>query len=153
MPSESSAQSAARDTAMSGVFGGAILGPVMRCQTTSLCIALLGIAQYVSVAIGKSLLGCLWFRWTAHRCPACGLSHAGAALLRGDWGASVRYHILGIVGVAGVILLLISGLLPPGPRMALAAVVERWERRLGGAATLLLLLLTSWILRGLSILP
>lgn len=37
---------------------------------------------------------CMVRTWTGLPCPGCGLGHAGLALLRGDLGASLKYHPL-----------------------------------------------------------
>lgn len=43
--------------------------------------------------IGKIQL-CVFRLFTGLPCPGCGLTHAGLALLKGDWRASLQYHPL-----------------------------------------------------------
>lgn len=37
---------------------------------------------------------CLFYQFTGLQCPGCGMTHAGMALLSGDWKAAFEYNML-----------------------------------------------------------
>ena len=59
-------------------------------------VAWLLCAAQAALGVGESLVLCPFRLLTGHRCPGCGMGHAVASAMRGDWLESFRHHPLGI---------------------------------------------------------
>ncbi|MEQ1919919.1 MAG: DUF2752 domain-containing protein [Elusimicrobiota bacterium] len=53
-------------------------------------------AAQAACGVGEGLVLCPVRLLTGHRCPGCGMGHAVAAAMRGDWLGSIHHHPLGI---------------------------------------------------------
>ena len=53
-------------------------------------------AAQAASGVGEGLVLCPVRLLTGHRCPGCGMGHAVAAAMRGDFAASFHLHPLGI---------------------------------------------------------
>ncbi len=81
---------------------------------------------------------CLFHRLTGIACPGCGLTRAAAALAKGQFAESWRWHpLLALVAGEGLVVWLLWGVAP--------AVLTRFAPRVAIATGLLLLVV--WILR------
>lgn len=69
--------------------------------------AAVGIALAVPQAVWSRLPDlCLFHRLVALPCPTCGLTRSWSALLHGELGQAVRFHLLGpalLMGLAGLL--------------------------------------------------
>jgi hypothetical protein len=73
-------------------------------------------------------------------CPGCGLTTATLELLRGDVAGSLQTHAFAPIFLAGLVLMIVSLVLPERQRQGLFSALNNWEVRNG---------LTSWVLFGL----
>ncbi len=64
-------------------------------------------------------------------CPGCGLSAAVAGLLQGHWRQALQVHPFGPVFLAGILLLMLTSLLPASGRKKAVHLVGILERRTG----------------------
>lgn len=78
-------------------------------------------------------------------CPGCGLSRAIAALLAGDWAASVNYHAFAPLFLAALLLIGLAACLPDRHRRWVSQLVGNLERRTGLTALLLIGLVGYWL--------
>lgn len=53
-------------------------------------------AAQAATGAGEGVILCPFRLLTGHRCPGCGMGHAIASAMRGDWAASFQHHPLGI---------------------------------------------------------
>ena len=63
-------------------------------------------------------------------CPGCGLTHAFAALARGDWDGALGHHALVPVFAAIGVVLVAAAIAPAALRARLGGLVRAVERRL-----------------------
>jgi hypothetical protein len=63
-------------------------------------------------------------------CPGCGLTHAFAALAKGDWEGALGHHALVPVFAAVGVVLLAAAIAPAALRARLAGLVRAVEGRL-----------------------
>jgi hypothetical protein len=87
-------------------------------------VAVSGILALIAV-YGPVHIPCLFTTATGVQCPACGLTRSVASIARGDLGASLAYHPIGIL-LAGSALAAI--LVPTQTLRVQAAISAAWTR-------------------------
>ena len=124
-----------------------LLTPLLATRKAAGALAILAPAQIAATSCHLPGWPCPLFHATGIPCPGCGLSRASAALLHGDIDHSLRMHAFALPVLLGVVLVLVTAVLPAVPRAKLLAVSERIERRTGLMALLLIALLVYWLAR------
>ena len=87
-------------------------------------VAVSGFLALIAV-YGPVDIPCLFTTATGIQCPACGLTRSAASIARGDLGASLAYHPMGVL-LAGSAIAAI--LVPSQTLRAQAAISARWTR-------------------------
>jgi hypothetical protein len=124
-----------------------LLAPLLATRKAAVGLAALGAAQIVATSFHLPGWPCPLFHATGIPCPGCGLSRASAALLHGDIDHSLRMHAFALPVLLGVLVVLVTAVLPAVPRAKVLVAVERIERRTGLATLLLIALLVYWLAR------
>lgn len=93
------------------------------------------VALYVTVQPPENGLGdlgvpelCGLKKMTGAPCPGCGMTRAGANMVRGNFVRSIQFHPFGIVFIPTLFGLAALSLLPKAVRFAVARGVERRAR-------------------------
>ena len=120
---------------------------LLRDRRVSLAVTAAAVAQCAAVAAGLGGWPCPVLGATGVPCPGCGLSRATAALLRGEWGASLTAHAFAPVLLFALGAFAVAALLPGRQREAFARLFERLERRTRASAVMAAALLLYWSVR------
>lgn len=124
----------------------------MRDRTVA--VGLAGVVLLQGIAVWYRLPGwpCPILHGLGVPCPGCGLSRAIFALIQGDWSRAITLHAFAPFVLLAVALIICSGMLPEGRRVALAEAIAAIERRTGLTSLMLIGLLLYWAAR-LALMP
>lgn len=133
------------DRAGRGIWFAPVIAPLLRRRLLMAISAAAGIAQVCLAALHLPGTPCPMLIAIGIPCPGCGGSRACAALIRGHWSESLRWHAFAPFFLLAIVLFTVAAVLPRRPRYALAATVASIERRTGLTGLLLLLLMLYWL--------
>lgn len=105
------------------------------------------LAQAGLTALGLPALPCPLHAATGFPCPGCGLSRAGAALLRGDAIEALRLHAFAPLLALGGLVVLAGIALPRPVRLRVGERLDAVESRTFVGGVLLVSLVVYWIVR------
>ncbi|MBV9209798.1 MAG: DUF2752 domain-containing protein [Acidobacteria bacterium] len=123
------------------------MASVMRKRTEALVITGVAAAQAALVSAGLPGWPCPFRYLLGIPCPGCGLTRAVAALLRGEWHASLSLHAFAPLFLIALTLIALAATLPERPRRSLVYTIENIEQRTGITALLLACLMLYWLIR------
>ena len=111
--------------------------------------AVLGAAGLQAGLVSLDLPGwpCLFRHTLGVPCPGCGLSRAIAALLHGDWEATITYHAFAPLVLLLLLVVVGASLMPNTSRQWLISRVAGLEHRLGFGALGLVGMFAYWLIR------
>jgi hypothetical protein len=112
---------------------------------TGICAA--AILHLGCTAFGLSGWPCPLLSAVGVPCPGCGLTRAGLALLRGEFGEAFRLHAFAPVLLGAFVLLFAATVLGSKDRQRLSETIRKIEMRTRITTWLLVALLVYWILR------
>ena len=123
------------------------VGALILRPPAALLVAGVTLAQAALTALRLPALPCPLHAATGIPCPGCGLSRAGAALLRGDVAEALRMHAFApLFALCGVVVLV--GLALPRPvRLKVGERLHEVESRRWVGLVLLLSLIVYWLVR------
>jgi hypothetical protein len=124
-----------------------LIGPILRHGLLFRLLLAGCIVSAVTGAMGVPLVECPVPRLTGGICPGCGLTRGVLALLQGRPVLAMHYHAFSPLAVLVGLLFAVMAFTPDRQRLAAAAGIERFERRTGLSAVLLIVLHVYWIVR------
>jgi hypothetical protein len=132
-----------------------VLQPVRRPWGASEVVArprlALPLVAVAAAQVAASAAGIGWacplHALTGVPCPGCGLSRASVALLRGEWGESLRLHALAPIFLLVVLARAVVVVLPARMRERAARLAQRLESRRAIPLAALSVLIGYWLLR------
>ncbi len=116
-------------------------------------VALAGVflGMFILPPTGIEVSTCGFHRSTGLPCVGCGLTRSVTCFLQGHFTWAMAYHPLGPVFAIMFVLMGAMAVLPVAWRDALIARIERWDKVLGAATVLFVVLLVGYGLFRLSL--
>jgi len=121
-----------------------VLAPILKRRRIAGILVLAALLQIGLTAVGWPGWQCPLKSALAIPCPGCGMSTAVADLLQGHWNRALQVHPFGPVFLAGILVSLLTSLLPANRSKKLIHLVDILEQRTGFLIFIALGLFIHW---------
>ena len=108
-----------------------LLASILRERPVCVGFLVAGVILVTAQVLGITVYVCPLQAATGLPCPGCGLTRGTTALLRGDVQRALAFHPFSPLVIVGIVLLVLSLILPEGPRSKMLNHIESLERRTG----------------------
>jgi|GEM_PF-499893 len=108
-----------------------VLAPILKRRWVAGILVLTALLQIGLTTVGLPCWQCPLKIALAIPCPGCGLSTAVADLLQGHWHRALQVHPFGPVFLAGILVSLLTSLLPANRSKKVIHLVDILEQRTG----------------------
>jgi hypothetical protein len=120
---------------------------MIRSRALAATLAAFAGAQVLLAAAHVPAWPCPMLHVTGIPCPGCGLTRSTVLLLHGQPAQAISMHAFGPVVVVGLLMILLSLILPGSARRRFIDALEQIERRSAISMILLTGLVVYWLLR------